>query len=95
MQTDRRRPFYRPSWLLFIKKKNLFKLDREFDGSNPYMQFGRNPIKNDLRVTTTADTDRRAIVVIVRRTKPVLTLEGEFDRSNLYLKSEINLIKND
>ena len=31
----------------------------EFDGSNPYMKFGRNPIKNDeVRVTMTADTDR-------------------------------------
>ena len=27
------------------EKKTVFKLEREFDGSNPYMKFGRNPIK--------------------------------------------------
>ena len=27
--------------------KPLFKLEREVDGSNQYMKFGRNPIKND------------------------------------------------
>ena len=27
------------------KKKNIFKLEQEFDGCNPYMKFGRNPIK--------------------------------------------------
>ena len=27
--------------------KNVFKLEGEFDESNPYMKFGRNPIKND------------------------------------------------
>ena len=38
--------------------KRIFKLEREVDGSNPYMKFGRNPIKNDwIRVTTTADID--------------------------------------
>ena len=40
--------------------KLVFELEQEYDGSNPYMKFGRNPIKNDyVRVTTTADTDRR------------------------------------
>ena len=29
------------------ERKNVFKLEREFDESNPYMKFGRNPIKND------------------------------------------------
>ena len=38
------------------EKKNIFKLEPEFDGSNPFMKFGRNPIKNDqVRVTTTVD----------------------------------------
>ena len=44
------------------EKKNISDLEPEFDGSNPYMKFGRNLIKNDLvRVTTTEDgqTDRR------------------------------------
>ena len=27
--------------------KSVFKLEREFDGSNPYMKFGRNLIKNE------------------------------------------------
>ena len=27
--------------------KPVFELEREFDGSNPYMEFGSNPIKND------------------------------------------------
>ena len=29
------------------EKKTVFKLKREFDGSNPYMKFGSNPIKYD------------------------------------------------
>ena len=39
----------------------VFELEREreVDGSNRYMKFGRNPTKNDrVRVTTTADIDR-------------------------------------
>ena len=27
--------------------KLVFVIEQEFDGSNPYMKFGRNPIKND------------------------------------------------
>ena len=27
--------------------KFVFELEQEFDGSNPYMKFGRNTIKND------------------------------------------------
>ena len=42
--------------------KSVFKLEREFDGSNPYMK-GRNPIKMTKLVTTTADTDRRRYFV--------------------------------
>ena len=39
--------------------KPVFKLDWEVDGSNPYMKFGRNLIKNDwVRVTMTADIER-------------------------------------
>ena len=39
--------------------KPVFKLEQEDDGSNPYMKFGRNLIKNDrVRVTMTADIDR-------------------------------------
>ena len=33
---------YRPT-----ERNNIFKLDLEFDESNPYMKFGRNLIKND------------------------------------------------
>ena len=41
------------------RTKPIFKLERKVDGSNPYMKFGRNLIKNDCaRVTTTADIDR-------------------------------------
>ena len=29
------------------ERKNVFKLEQEFDERNPYMKFGRNPIKND------------------------------------------------
>ena len=55
MQIDRRRPFCRPSWLSFVAQV-IFKLEPGFDGSNPYMKFGRNLIKNDqVRVTKTAD----------------------------------------
>ena len=37
----------------------IFELEWKVDGSNSYMKFGRNPIKNDwVRVTTTADIDR-------------------------------------
>ena len=45
--TDRWRPFCRPSWLSLIGQKPVFKLEREFDGNNPYMKCGRNQIKND------------------------------------------------
>ena len=39
--------------------KPVFQLEREVDGSNPYMKFGRDLIKNDcVRVTMTADFDR-------------------------------------
>ena len=47
MNTDRRRPFLRPSCLSFDRKKTVFKLEREFHGSNPYIRFGINPDKND------------------------------------------------
>ena len=30
-----------------IERKNVFKLEREFDESNSCMKFGRNRIKND------------------------------------------------
>ena len=29
------------------REKNILKLEPEFGGSNPYMKFKRNPIKND------------------------------------------------
>ena len=36
---------------------NIFKLGGEFDGSNSYMKFGRNSMKNDqVRLTTTERT---------------------------------------
>ena len=35
--------------LVIVRRTKLvFKLEQEFDESNPYMKFGRNPIKNDL-----------------------------------------------
>ena len=50
-------------------------------------------------MTTTAGGRGRpflsAILVIVRRIKPVFELETEFDRSNPYMKFKINPIKND
>ena len=56
VQTHRRRPICRPSWLSFIRQQPIFELERVFDGSYPYMKFGRNQIKNDyVRVTKTAD----------------------------------------
>ena len=76
VQTDGWRPFCQPSWLAFFGP--VFQLEQEFDRSNPYMKFGRNPIENDLvRLTTTADTASilSAILVIVRQTKPILELE--------------------
>ena len=34
--------------LVIIRQtKPVFELEREFNGSHPYMKFGRNPIKND------------------------------------------------
>ena len=36
-----------------------------------------------------------AILIIVRRLKPIFKLEPEFDGSNPYMKFERNLIKND
>ena len=30
-----------------MSDKTVFELEREVDRSNPYMKFGRNPIKND------------------------------------------------
>ena len=30
-----------------MSTKPVFELEREVDGSNPHMKFGRNPIKND------------------------------------------------
>ena len=27
--------------------KTCIKIEQEYDGNNPYMKFGRNPIKND------------------------------------------------
>ena len=50
----------------------VIKFEQEIDGSNPYMKFGRNPIKNDLvRLTTTADTDRQQPFC---QTKPIFEL---------------------
>ena len=41
--------------------KPVFELEREVDGSNPYIKFGRNRIKNDgVRVTTDRQTDGQA-----------------------------------
>ena len=31
--------------VIFRLTKSVFELEREFDGNNPYMKFGRNPIK--------------------------------------------------
>ena len=39
VQTNRWRPFRRT--------KLVFKLEREFYESNPYMKIGKTPIKND------------------------------------------------
>ena len=44
--TDRWQPFCRPSWLWFVGQ-NLYSILNEFEGSHPYMKFGRNLIKND------------------------------------------------
>ena len=50
-----RRPFCLPSW--FRQTKLVFEPEPEFDGSNPYIEFERNLIKNDcVRVTTTQYT---------------------------------------
>ena len=39
--------------------KLILELEQKVDGSNSYIKFGRNLIKNDwVRVTTTADIDR-------------------------------------
>ena len=46
-QIDRRGPFRRPSCFIVRQTKFVFKLEQEFDGSNPYMKYGRNPIKDD------------------------------------------------
>ena len=46
--------------IIGCRTKPVFELEREVDGSNPYMQFERNPTKKDkVRVTMTADIDRR------------------------------------
>ena len=46
--------------VIVCRTKLVFELEQEFDGSNPYMKFGKNLIINDwVRVTTTADIDRR------------------------------------
>ena len=47
VQTDRQRPFCRPSWFIGRRTKPVVELEREFDGSKPYMKFERNPIQND------------------------------------------------
>ena len=33
--------------VIVVPTKLIFELEPGFDGSNPYMKFGRNPIKND------------------------------------------------
>ena len=46
-------------FVIECQTKPAFELEGEVYGSNSYMKFGRNPIKNDrVRVTTTADIDR-------------------------------------
>ena len=45
--------------IIGCRTKPTFKLEQKVDGSNLYIKFGRNPIKNDrVRVTTTVDIDR-------------------------------------
>ena len=46
-QINRWRPFCPPSLVIVRPTKLVFELEQEFDGSNPYMEFGRNLIKND------------------------------------------------
>ena len=80
MQTDRRRPFCRPSWLSFVGQNPYSKLEREFDGSNPYMKLEEIQV----RVTTTCKLIGGGhfvayILVIVCGTKPKLEFERELD----------------
>ena len=52
-QTNKRRPFLVAISFIVRLTKPIFELRREFDRSNPYVKFGRNPMKNDqVRVTT-------------------------------------------
>ena len=85
-------------FVIVRRTKFVFEIEQEFDGSNSYMKFGRHQMKNDyVRVTTTADTDRRrpfcqpSCLSIVRH-NPYSNL---FDESNPYMKFEKNPIKND
>ena len=87
--------------VITCRTKPVFELEWKDDGSNSYIKFGRNSIKNDwVRVTMTADIDRwrpfcQPILVIGCRKKLIFELEWEVDRSNPYMKFGRNQIKND
>ena len=63
-------------------------IEGEFDGSNPYMEFGRKLIKTAL--VCYSDLLRPSCLSF-NREKNVFKLEREFDESNPYMKFGYNL----
>ena len=51
--------------VIVCQTKPVLDLEGVFDGSHPYMKFGRNPMKNDqVRVTTDRRTDKLKIIEV-------------------------------